>query len=63
MAMMLLSLLSVIIVLVMTFGRLDSETYRFTLFVDTSICMIFMINFFVGLVRARDKRFHSAPLD
>ncbi|MDT3308467.1 ion transporter [Shewanella vaxholmensis] len=57
MAMMLLSLLSVIIVLVMTFGRLDSETYRLLFFVDTSICMIFMINFFIGLVRARDKRF------
>jgi voltage-gated potassium channel len=57
MAMMLLSLLSVIIVLVMTFGRLDSETYRLLFFVDTSICMIFMINFFVGLIRARDKRF------
>ena len=57
MAMMLLSLLSVIIVLVMTFGRLDSETYRLLFFVDTSICMIFMINFFVGLIRSRDKRF------
>lgn len=57
MAMMLLSLLSVIIVLVMTFGRLDSETYHLLFFVDTSICMIFMINFFVGLIRARDKRF------
>ncbi|MGI2070671.1 ion transporter [Shewanella baltica] len=57
MAMMLLSLLSVIIVLVMTFGRLDSETYRLLFFVDTSICMIFMINFFIGLFRARDKRF------
>lgn len=57
MAMMLLSLLSVIIVLVMTFGRLDSETYRLLFFIDTSICMIFMINFFIGLVRARDKRF------
>lgn len=57
MAMMLLSLLSVIIVLVMTFGRLDSETYRLLFFVDTTICMIFMINFFVGLIRARDKRF------
>ncbi|GMA80881.1 ion transporter [Shewanella glacialipiscicola] len=57
MAMMILSLLSVIIVLVMTFGRLDSETYRLLFFIDTSICMIFMLNFFIGLFRARDKLF------
>ena len=57
-AMMLLSLLSVIIVLVMTFGRLDKETYRLLFFIDTTICMIFMVNFFVGLFRARDKVFY-----
>ncbi|BDA59399.1 ion transporter [Shewanella xiamenensis] len=57
-AMMLLSLLSVIIVLVMTFGRLDTETYRLLFFIDTTICMIFMINFFAGLFRARDKLFY-----
>ncbi|PTA51753.1 ion transporter [Shewanella morhuae] len=57
MAMMILSLLSVIIVLVMTFGRLDSETYRLLFFIDSGICMIFMLNFFIGLIRARDKLF------
>ena len=57
MAMMILSLLSVIIVLVMTFGRLDSETYRLLSFIDSGICMIFMLNFFIGLIRARDKLF------
>lgn len=57
MAMMILSLLSVIIVLVMTFGRLDSETYRLLFFIDSGICMIFMLNFFIGLFRARDKLF------
>lgn len=57
-AMMLLSLLSVIIVLVMTFGRLDSETYRLLFFIDTSVCLIFMANFFVGLFRARNKMFY-----
>jgi voltage-gated potassium channel len=57
-AMMLLSLLSVIIVLVMTFGRLDTETYRLLFFIDTTICMIFMVNFFAGLLRSRNKLFY-----
>lgn len=57
-AMMLLSLLSVIIVLVMTFGRLDGETYRLLFFIDTSICLIFMANFFVGLFRSRNRLFY-----
>ncbi|MGL4711843.1 MAG: ion transporter, partial [Shewanella sp.] len=43
-AMMLLSLLSVVIVLTMTFGRLDNETYRLLFFIDTCICLIFMTN-------------------
>ncbi|WP_198780931.1 ion transporter [Shewanella putrefaciens] len=57
-AMMLLSLLSVVIVLVMTFGRLDGETYRLLFFIDTTICLIFMANFFIGLFRARDKTYY-----
>ncbi len=57
-AMMLLSLLSVVIVLLMTFGQLDTETNRLLFYIDTTICMIFMVNFFVGLVRARNKRFY-----
>ncbi|MCP3129826.1 ion transporter [Shewanella sp. KJ2020] len=57
-AMMLLSLLSVVIVLVMTFGRLEGETYRLLFFIDTTICLIFMANFFIGLFRARDKTYY-----
>lgn len=57
-AMMLLSLLSVIIVLVMTLGQLDSETYRLLFFIDTTICLIFLVNFFTSLFRARDKLFY-----
>ncbi|WP_372871473.1 potassium channel family protein [Shewanella sp.] len=56
-AMMLLSLLAVIVVLVMTFGRLDEETYRLLFMIDTGICSIFMLNFFTGLFRAKDKLF------
>ncbi|QYJ79520.1 ion transporter [Shewanella acanthi] len=57
-AMMLLSLLSVVLVLVMTFGHLDGETNRLLFFIDTSICLIFLAHFFVGLFRSRDKRFY-----
>ena len=39
-AMMLLSLLSVILVLVLTFGRVDGETRRLLFFIDTSICPV-----------------------
>ena len=54
-AMMLLSLLSVIIVLVLTFAKLDDETHRLLFFVDTSICMIFITYFFINLFQADDK--------
>ncbi|MGS0827302.1 potassium channel family protein [Shewanella sp. 0m-8] len=54
-AMMLLSLLSVIVVLVLTFGRLDGETRRLLFLIDTSICLIFMSNFFFELFRADGK--------
>lgn len=57
-AMMLLSLLSVIIVLIMTFAHLDDETYRLLFFIDTTICLIFMANFLIGLIRARNKTFY-----
>ena len=57
-AMMVLSLLSVIIILVMTFGRVDIETYRLLFFIDTSICLIFLINFFINLIQAPSKRFY-----
>ncbi|GIU06000.1 MULTISPECIES: ion transporter [unclassified Shewanella] len=54
-AMMLLSLLSVILVLVLTFGRVDAETRRLLLLIDTSICLIFMSNFFFELFKAGDR--------
>ncbi|ABM00874.1 ion transporter [Shewanella amazonensis] len=54
-AMMLLSLLAVIVVLVMTFGRLDAETYRLLFFIDTGICSIFLVHFFIGLFNATNK--------
>ncbi|WP_299801561.1 ion transporter [uncultured Shewanella sp.] len=54
-AMMLLSLLSVIVVLVLTFGRVDGETKRLLFMIDFSICLIFMSNFFFELFKASDK--------
>ena len=41
-AMMVLSLVSVVIVLTITFGKLDAETNKVLLYIDTTICMIFM---------------------
>ncbi|PKG76536.1 ion transporter [Shewanella sp. GutCb] len=55
-AMMLLSLLSVVVVLVLTFGGLDGETRRLLFFIDTCICLLFMSNFFYGLFKAESKR-------
>ncbi|QYJ94402.1 ion transporter [Shewanella spartinae] len=55
-AMMLLSLLSVIVVLMLTFAKLDGETRRLLFFIDTSICVIFISYFFINLFRAEDKR-------
>ncbi|NKF49550.1 ion transporter [Shewanella sp. WXL01] len=57
-AMMVLSLVSVVVVLAMTFSNLDRETYRLLLAIDSSICIIFLIRFFVGLVNARDKKYY-----
>ncbi|MGZ9897235.1 ion transporter [Shewanella gaetbuli] len=56
--MMILSFFSVIIVLALTFGKLDKETYRVLLYIDTSICVIFMSRFFWGLFKARDKKYY-----
>lgn len=55
MAMMLLSLFSVIIVLTMTFGKLKPQTYHLLFFIDTFICAIFLSNFFIGFFRAKRK--------
>ncbi len=57
-AMMVLSLVSVVLVLVLAFGRLNPQTRELLLFIDTSICIIFLSNFFIGMVRARDKWFY-----
>lgn len=57
-AMTLLSLLSVIVVLAMTFGSLSEETYRLLMFLDAGICIIFITNFFVGLYKARQRRYY-----
>ncbi|WP_119967660.1 ion transporter [Shewanella japonica] len=57
-AMMILSLFSVIVVLILTFGNVDAETRRLLLFIDLSICMIFMSRFFYGLIKANNKKFY-----
>ncbi|WP_137225548.1 ion transporter [Shewanella sp. MEBiC00475] len=57
-AMMVLSLVSVVIVLTMTFGHFDTETNKILLYIDSSICVIFMINFFYGLFKARNKTYY-----
>lgn len=57
-AMMVLSLISVVIVLTITFGKLGAETNKVLLYIDTTICVIFMTKFFYGLVKARNKAFY-----
>ncbi|MGE6651226.1 ion transporter [Shewanella colwelliana] len=57
-AMMALSLVSVFIVLVLTFAKLDSETRRLLLMIDTSICVIFISHFLINFIRANDKLFY-----
>ncbi|MFQ6370715.1 ion transporter [Shewanella sp. YIC-542] len=54
--MMLLSLISVIIILSMVLIPMDKETHKLLFFIDTGICCIFLGNFFIGLLRAPDKR-------
>ncbi|MEI6858919.1 MAG: ion transporter [Shewanella sp.] len=54
-AMMVLSFLSVIIVLVLTFAQIDTETHRLLLIIDFSICMIFLSYFFFNLFKAEKK--------
>jgi voltage-gated potassium channel len=56
-AMMLLSLLSVLVVLAMLLGNLDEETNRLLFFIDTGICLIFMSNFIVSLFKSRNRLF------
>ncbi|MCT8987687.1 potassium channel family protein [Shewanella phaeophyticola] len=57
-AMMVLSLVSVVIVLTITFGRLDTETNKVLLYIDSSICVIFLSKFFYGLFKARNKTYY-----
>ncbi|QSX33001.1 ion transporter [Shewanella avicenniae] len=55
-AMMLLSFISVILIILMTFVPMDKETKRLLFLIDTSICVIFLLHFFVGLLQANDKK-------
>ncbi len=57
-AMMVLSFLSVIVVLVLTFAKVDKETHRLLLMIDFSICMIFLSYFFFNLYKADNKRLY-----
>jgi voltage-gated potassium channel len=56
-AMMVLSLVSVVLVLTIAFAQLDKETLRLLLMIDTGICVIFLSQFFWGLTKARDKKY------
>lgn len=56
--MMILSFFSVVIVLILVFAPLEPETASVLLYVDTTICLIFMARFFIGLAKARDKKFY-----
>lgn len=57
-AMMLLSLIAVIIMLVLTFGKLDAQTHNLLIYIDTGICLIFISNFFFGFFRAENKSYY-----
>ncbi len=57
-AMMVLSLFSVFIVIMLTFSKIDPETRRVLLFIDTSICLLFMSRFFYELFKAPSKKFY-----
>ncbi|MCL1078735.1 ion transporter [Parashewanella spongiae] len=54
-ALMLLSLFAVMIMLVLAFGSLDSETHQLLFFIDTGICFIFISNFFFCLFKAKHR--------
>jgi voltage-gated potassium channel len=56
-AMMVLSLVSVVLVLTIAFAQLDKETHRLLLMIDTGICVIFLSQFFWGVIKARDKKY------
>ena len=63
-AMMVLSLFSVIVVLILTFGNVDAETRRLLLFIDLSICIIFMSRFFLWSGKSKQQKvLPTAPLD
>ncbi|WP_028773275.1 potassium channel family protein [Shewanella waksmanii] len=58
MAMMVLSLISVVVVLLISFGSLDTETNRLLMIIDASICSIFILYFFIRLYQAEDKKLY-----
>ncbi|WP_299010428.1 potassium channel family protein [uncultured Shewanella sp.] len=55
-AMMLLSLLSVILVLTLAFAKLNPETRYLLFIIDTSICIIFLTHFFYGFFKSSNKK-------
>ncbi|WP_341501891.1 potassium channel family protein [Gallaecimonas sp. GXIMD4217] len=55
-AMMVLSILSVVIIVLHQFGPFSPDEKELLLYVDTGICLIFLTNFFSGLIRASDKK-------
>lgn len=54
-AMMVLSVISVIIIVLHQFGPFDSDVKELLLTIDTGICLILLSHFFYGLFTARDK--------
>ncbi|WP_406664133.1 potassium channel family protein [Gallaecimonas sp. GXIMD1310] len=54
-AMMVLSLLAVLVVLALQFAPLRPDERELLIYLDTSICVIFLSRFVIGLVRATHK--------
>ncbi len=54
-ALMLLSLFSVLIMLILAFGKVDTETHQLLFLIDTSICCIFLSNFFYSLFKSENR--------
>lgn len=57
-AMMLISLISVVLVLNLAFVPMDAQTRELLFFIDTCICVLFISHFFFGVYRARNKLFY-----
>lgn len=55
-AMMLLSLIAVMLVIVLTFVKMDKQTRELLFFIDSSICFVFLSYFFWGFFRSNHKK-------